>query len=168
MNLRRAEQPSRDSVISSVDFDQRKSEAALAGSDLAAAKAALDTAPLNFSFTSIASPIAGRVSRRLVDEGNLVVGGTSAQTNLLTTVVQVDPLYVYFDTDERAVLRYTRLFELGQRVTSRNAPNPVQVALADEKDYPHASCWSCTWCRRTTPSTSFTSPTTPSCRCASS
>ncbi len=138
VNLRRAEGLNRGNVISREDFDQRQSEAAVAAADLAGARAALEAAQLNLEFTAIAAPIGGRVSRRLVDEGNLVVGGSTQAATLLTNIVPLDPLYVLFDVDERAVLRYTHLFEAGQRTTSRNAPNPVQVAFADERDYPHA------------------------------
>ena len=138
VNLRRAEGLNQGNVISKQDLDQRQSEAAVAAADLAGAKAALEAAQLNLEFTSISATIGGRVSRRLVDEGNLVVGGSTQAATLLTNIVPLDPLYVLFDVDERAVLRYTHLFEQGQRTTSRNAPNPVQVAFADEKDYPHA------------------------------
>jgi multidrug efflux system membrane fusion protein len=56
---------------------------------------------------------------------------------LLTTIVPFNPLYATFDADERAVLKYTRLDLSGERPSSRGAPNPVRIALADEKEFSH-------------------------------
>ena len=76
------------------------------------------------------APISGRAGRALVTVGNLV----QADTTLLTTLVSQDPVYVYFDSDERAYLRYAALARQGERNASRNA---VRVGLADEQGYPH-------------------------------
>jgi membrane fusion protein, multidrug efflux system len=60
------------------------------------------------------------------------------QSTLLTTIVSLDPIHAYFDADERAYLKYTRLAQQGKRASSRDAKNPVYVALADEKTgFPH-------------------------------
>jgi multidrug efflux system membrane fusion protein len=71
-----------------------------------------------------------------VTEGNLVSGGTEGST-LLTTIVSLDPIYVYFTADERAYLRYARLAQSGARPSSRDVANPVKLQLADEKDAEH-------------------------------
>ncbi len=68
--------------------------------------------------------------------GNLVTGEGNDAT-LLTTLVSVDPIHVYFTADERAFLRYTRLAEQGIRPSSRNVANPVRLQLADEQGFPH-------------------------------
>ena len=61
-----------------------------------AAEAALHTAELNLEWTEVRAPIAGRVSDRNVDPGNLVAGGQSGAT-LLTTIVSLDPIHFVFD-----------------------------------------------------------------------
>jgi RND family efflux transporter MFP subunit len=72
-----------------------------------------------------------------VTEGNLINGGT-IQSTLLTTIVSLDPIHVYFDADEQAFLKYTRLAMEGKRQSSREVKNPVYFALADERSgYPH-------------------------------
>jgi len=97
----------------------------------------LNTAEIDLGYTKIRSPIAGRVGRRLVTPGNLVSGGTSLST-LLTTVVSLDPIHCYFEADEAAFLKYTRLTNSGQRPSSRESKNPAFLALADEQGFPHS------------------------------
>jgi RND family efflux transporter MFP subunit len=101
------------------------------------AQAAVDIADLNLQYTRVVAPITGRVSHREVTEGNLINGGT-VQSTLLTTIVSLDPIHVYFDADEQAFLKYTRLAMEGKRQSSRDVKNPVYIALADERNgYPH-------------------------------
>ena len=124
-------------AISEEDFDTRTRTYASALAFVASAKAALDSANLNLEFTEIRSPINGRISRAFVTEGNLISGGSGgAGTTLLTTVVSQDPLYCYVDVDERAVLKYLRLRREGRRVSALDAQIPMEVALADETDFP--------------------------------
>src|SRR6185295_3297065 len=102
------------------------------------AKAALDSAKLNLEFTEIRSPIDGRIGRALVTAGNLVSGGASgAGATLLTTVVSLDPLYLYGDADERAVLKYIRLSREGKRESARDKEIPAEMGLTDEVGFPH-------------------------------
>jgi RND family efflux transporter MFP subunit len=101
-----------------------------------AAQAAVQSAKLDLSFTRVRAPIAGRISRELVTEGNLISGG-GANSTLLTTIVSLDPIYVYFPADEHTYLRYARLDRRGERPSSRYAPHPVRLQLADEKGFPH-------------------------------
>ena len=82
------------------------------------------------------APVDGRVGRAEVTRGNLVTGGNSGGT-LLTTIVSVDPIYVYFEGDENAYLHYNALARAGQRSSSRDVRNPVHVGLADEDGFPH-------------------------------
>src|SRR5262249_52607192 len=82
-------------------------------------------------------PVSGRVGRKLVTEGNLITGGVGTQGTLLTTIVSLDPIYAYFEADERSFLKYERLRLSGQRPSSRVYHNPVHVALADENDFAH-------------------------------
>src|SRR5271163_1199273 len=123
-------------AVSEEELDERKSTVAQAESNVAGAAAALEAASLNLNFTRVASPIDGRVSRAEVTRGNLVTGGTNGGT-LLSSVVSIDPIYLYFDADEQSYLRYTQLAHDGRRASSRDAGNPVQVGLANEQGFPH-------------------------------
>ena len=78
----------------------------------------------------------GRVSRHLVSVGNLVQGSEGGST-LLTSIVSLDPIYIYFDMDEATYLKYNRLFFEGKRPSSRETPNPVQVTLTGETKPSH-------------------------------
>jgi RND family efflux transporter MFP subunit len=101
------------------------------------AEAARETAKLNLFYTEIRAPVSGRMSKRIVTEGNLVSGGT-ADSTLLTTIVSLDPIHCYFDADEASFLKYQRLALEGKRASSRDVKNPVYVGLADERPkYPH-------------------------------
>ena len=124
-------------AVSEEELDERKSTVAQGEANVAGAEAALETASLNLSFTRVTSPIDGRVSRAEVTRGNLVTGGINGGT-LLSSVVSMDPIYLYFDGDEQTYLRYTQMARTGERPSSRDAPNPVQVGLANEEGFPHA------------------------------
>jgi RND family efflux transporter MFP subunit len=124
-------------AVSQEELDQRDSTVAQAEANVASAQAALEVAALNLSFTRVTSPIAGRVGRAIVTRGNLVTGGNNGGT-VLTSVVSMDPIYLYFDGDEQAYLRYNQLAREGERKSSRDAPNPVMVGLANEEGFPHA------------------------------
>jgi RND family efflux transporter MFP subunit len=123
-------------AVSREELDQRLSVLSQQEAGVAAAKAALDSATLLLSFTRVVAPIAGRVGRAEVTRGNLVTGGNVGGT-LLTTIVSLDPIYVYFEGDENAYLRYVALAREGERASSRDVNNPVRVGLADEVGFPH-------------------------------
>lgn len=123
-------------AVSREEYDQRLNAQREAQANVDAARAAVTSAKLNLEFTRITAPINGRVSRAVVTAGNLVTGGsTSAQ--LLTTVVSIDPIYVAFEGDEQVYLKYTEMARQGDRPSSRDAANPVLMALANEQGYPH-------------------------------
>ena len=131
--LARSERLIKEQATSQGELDQRRGELQQAQADLSAMQAAVTQAQLNLSFTQITSPINGRIGAALVKPGNLVSPGTS----LLSTVVSMDPIYVSFEGDEQVYLKYQTLSQNGQRQSSRDARNPVQVGLADETGYPH-------------------------------
>jgi RND family efflux transporter MFP subunit len=135
-NVERAERLFKSRAISAEELDTRTQEQRQALAALEAVNAAVEAAELNVEFTRVTSPIKGRVSRELVTEGNLVSGGSEGST-LLTTIVSLDPIYVYFDADERAYLRYARLARSGSRPSSRDVANPVKLQLADETETEH-------------------------------
>jgi multidrug efflux system membrane fusion protein len=88
---------------------------------------------LNLSFTRIVAPFKGRVGGANLRIGNLVSPGEP----VLTTLVSLDPVYVAFEGDERAYLRYQTMAKDGTRQSSRDSANPVRVALANETGFPH-------------------------------
>jgi RND family efflux transporter MFP subunit len=123
-------------AVSQEELDERLSALHQQEATVAAAQAALDSAALNLQFTSVQAPIDGQASRAEVTRGNLVTGGNNGGT-LLTTIVSTDPIYVYFEGDENAYLRYNQLDREGERPSSRKAANPVRVGLANEEGFPH-------------------------------
>ncbi|HEU5041499.1 MAG TPA: efflux RND transporter periplasmic adaptor subunit [Gemmatimonadales bacterium] len=123
-------------AISKEEFDSRTAGQAEGEAEVRAAEAAVATARLNLEWTRVRSPIAGRVSNAQVTEGNLVQAGPPTAT-LLTTVVSLDPIYVYFEGDEQTYLKYTMLARSGERPSSRDKRNPVYIGLANETGFPH-------------------------------
>ncbi len=123
-------------AVSQEEVDERDSSVAQVEANVAGAEAALESASLNMNFTRVTSPIDGRVSRAEVTKGNLVTGGINGGT-FLTSVVSLDPIYLYFEGDEATYLRYIALARTGERPSSRDAPNPVRVGLANEEGFPH-------------------------------
>ena len=124
------------SAVSEQVVDQRRQALQAAHAAETIAEGALKAAQLNVEFTHVLAPIAGRVSRHLVSVGNLVQGSEGSST-LLTSIVSLDPIYVYFDMDEATYLKYNRLFFEGKRPSSRDNPNPVQVTLTGEAKPSH-------------------------------
>jgi RND family efflux transporter MFP subunit len=120
-------------AISQEEFDTRTAGNEEAQANVEAAQAALDAAALNLEFTRVSAPISGRISRALVTSGNFVSNGQT----LLTTLVSLDPIYVTFDGDEQAYLRYTKRAREAAHGAPDGTRNPVQVGLADENGYPH-------------------------------
>lgn len=114
-------------VVSRDAADSADAELAQKRADVDEARARLSTARLNLEFTEIRAPVAGRVSRAFLSIGNLA----QADQTRLTTIVSQNPVYVYFDLDEKSYLRYKEDF--GQPGQSRN---PVVVGLADQDAFP--------------------------------
>jgi len=102
----------------------------------AGTKAALESAQLDLEYTQVRSPIDGRVSRALLTEGNYV-SGLAGSATLLTTVVSVDPVYVYASVDEDTLLKFNRLVDAKKLGSTDGGKIPVDLELADETDFPH-------------------------------
>jgi len=120
----------KNNAISKEEADGRKAR-------FEEAKALLDSARLDLDYTEVRSPIDGRVSRALLTEGNYV-SGNAGSASLLTTVVSVDPVYVYVDIDEETLLKFNQLVhdkKLGD--TGEGAHIPVELQLANETEFPH-------------------------------
>ena len=146
-DLQRAEGLLATKAISEEEYDLRSKnyreaqaalEAASAGivvaeSAIQSAQAAVRIAELNLDYTRVIAPVNGRIGRRLVTVGNLVQSGGAAPGTVLATIVSVDPIYCYFDVDERAFLKYRKLAisKDGKLVL------PCEVALDGEDGFPH-------------------------------
>ncbi len=126
----------RSQSVTEREFDTRKSTQEDASAAVMSADAALRQAQLNLEWTEVRAPIAGRISDRRVDAGNLIAGGQSGAT-LLTSIVSIDPIHFVFDGSEADFIHYLRLAAAGERPSSRDVQNPVAVRLADESDYKH-------------------------------
>jgi RND family efflux transporter MFP subunit len=135
-DVSRAEKLLGGHALSREEYERRVNESRSAAADVRAAQAQVDAARLSLEFTRVTAPIDGRVSRAEVTAGNLVTGGTGTAT-LLTTVVSIDPIYVTFEGDEQAYLKYSDLARRGERQSSRDVRNPVKMGLANENEYPH-------------------------------
>jgi RND family efflux transporter MFP subunit len=121
--------------ISQEEHDRYKADYEEAEANLEVATANRDLAQLNLEWTEVTSPIDGLLSRRMVDPGNLI----KADDTVLTSVVSLDPLYVYFDVHEQAMLRIKRLMQEGKLKLQAQGTKavPVQIGLSDETDFPH-------------------------------
>jgi RND family efflux transporter MFP subunit len=119
----------KNKVISTEEADQRKAR-------FEEATAALESARLDLEYTKVKAPIDGRVSRALMTEGNYV-SGNAGSASLLTTMVSVNPVYVYADIDEYTLLKFNELMAAKKLGTTDGGKIPVELQLADESDFPH-------------------------------
>jgi RND family efflux transporter MFP subunit len=122
------------------EYEQNVANVKEVKAGIESAKAAITQAALELEFTKIISPIDGRVSKARIKEGNLIQSG-GASSALLTTVVTTDPIYVCFNLDELALLRYQELArKLGQDLRPSRLKDlklPVEIGLGNEEDFPH-------------------------------
>jgi RND family efflux transporter MFP subunit len=119
------------------EFDKLVADAGVATSAVAAKKAMVDSARLDLDFTKITAAITGKISRPQITVGNLV---SAAGEAVLTTITSINPMYVYFDIDERSLLRYKTIYRKDSQSTEMNVKDlkiPVHVALEGEDGYPH-------------------------------
>ncbi len=120
-------------AVSQQELDQSQAAEDNAIAQVETAKATLEVNKLNLSFTKVTSPIDGHTSRFNVTEGNLVV----QDQTLLTTVISVNPMYVYFDVDERTVLDVRQMIRKGSAKSARDVVWTVYLRLANEEGFPH-------------------------------
>lgn len=127
---KRREQAFKNKAVSEVEVIEANSKLTSAMAGVAAAKAAIKRASIDLSYTKIKAPISGRIGRSLVDPGNLVGAG---QRTELTTIVNDEKIYAYFNISERELLLY-------QKLNGQNSPamegTPVFLGLAGKKDFP--------------------------------
>ena len=140
--LARAKQLYKQNAGPESDVVKWQGELGTTRADILIAKAKIESAELLVEYSQVAAPISGRVGREQVDLGNLVGNG---EATLLTDVTRFNPMYVYFNLNERNLLRLLKVYrekiqERGGDTTStylKQEKMPVYMGLADEEDYPH-------------------------------
>jgi len=121
-----------------LDLDKAQADVGEAVAAIQSADATIERAKLDLEFSSVTAPMGGQISRALLSKGNLV----GADKDLLTTIVAIDPIYVNFNVDERALLQFR------ERARASHPPGttqpdvktlkiPVYIGLANEEGYPH-------------------------------
>jgi multidrug efflux system membrane fusion protein len=119
--------------VSPQQLDQDRAEQLQAEAALEASRASLNTAQLYLDWTRVTSPINGVVSRYYLTRGNLV----NQDQTLLTMVVSLDPMYVYFDMDEPMLLRIRKAINEGRMKRPQDGAMPVLIGLQGEEGFPH-------------------------------
>lgn len=132
--LERAQTLKQKDFTSQSTLDQRQQEMLSAAADVQVSQAAINSAQLNLDFTRIEAPLSGRISRHEVSLGNLIMGGDTGETTLLTTIVSLDPIRLVFDMSESDYLAYQRREQEG-KMESKRENLPVEAHLMDEKDW---------------------------------
>lgn len=139
LNYQRQEQAVKKGAGSQQDYETAKADYDKAEATLAGAKASADLSRLNLEWCQVTAPIDGRVSKKMVTVGNLVIGGAGpAPATLLTTIQSVNPIYCSFDVDERSVLKYQTLATEKKRMHERDGQVPCFLRLTHHTDFPHA------------------------------
>jgi len=117
-------------------YDTRVAQVNTATATRDSAIARLNQAQLNLDYTRVTAPIAGRASRHELSVGNLVIGGTTGTPTLLTTIVSLDPIHIFFNVSEADGMTYKRLVARGEIPSARERKVEVQAQLMDESDWP--------------------------------
>src|SRR5262249_3392240 len=123
------------------DLDKAIAELGESEAGIRAAEAEVEQAKLDLTYSRLTAPIDGVTSRSFLTVGNLI-GAAGSGEQLMTTIVSVDPIYIYFDVDQRAAQEYRK-----QAIKRRaGAPEPktarelnitFQFGLASEDGFPH-------------------------------
>lgn len=129
-------------AASAQDLDKARAELGEAIAAIGSADATIDRAKLDLEFSKITAPIDGQVGRALVTKGNLIQSGPG-NDEVLTTIVSMDPMYVYFDVDERTILRFRDRYRStkpeGEAFpTTDKLKIPVLLGLSNEDGFPHS------------------------------
>ncbi len=119
-------------AASQKDLDNAMADLGEARAAIQSGQAAVQRAALDLEFTKVTAPISGRISRTFMTEGNLV----NADATVLTTIVSLQPMYAYFDVDERSMLRYQQLARAANQQNPRETRLPVLLTLANEEGGP--------------------------------
>lgn len=128
--LKRAEQLRKSGTTPQATVDQRRQQFLSAEAEREGARASLRQAELNLEYTRIKSPINGRIGRKLISIGNLV----QPNDTLMATIVGLDPIYFYFDMDERSYIAYSRLGLEGARPGATGAQPDLKMYIPGDPD----------------------------------
>lgn len=128
-------------AASAQDLDKARAELGEAVAAISSADAEIESARLDLEFSRITAPIDGQVGRALVTEGNLIQAGPS-DGELLTTIFSRDPMYVYFDMDERTLLQFRDRYKAAKPEsdaypTVDKLRIPVFLGLSNDEGFPH-------------------------------
>src|SRR5438552_18967498 len=163
-------------AVSRSDLDKTAAARGVDLANIAADKAVVASRQLDLDYTKVTAPVSGRASRYTVTVGNLVQSGDQNGGTLLTTIVSVDPMYAYYDVDERTVQRVSQLIREGNSRPARTARSPTSRTSPGPSWEPRARTSSRGWTasrRRASPSfccparTPWTPPTASRPRCTS-
>jgi RND family efflux transporter MFP subunit len=133
LDFQRAEALKAKGAITAAQYDQILADKKEADAQVQSAQAKQDRAQLNVDFSKIAAPIAGKINRSNLTIGNLV----DANKTVLTSIVSVDPIYVYFDVDERTFLTLMQQVREGKLESGEKTVIPIFMGLTTDKGYPH-------------------------------
>ncbi len=135
LDLQRAKTLLPTRAIAQSDYDKAEGDRNEAAAAVEVAEAAKNLAQQNLDFTTITASISGRVSRQMIDPGNMV----KANETPLTRIVSPDRMYIYFDVDERTTIRIRRLIDEGKIASAERATLTIDYSLADETGFPHSA-----------------------------
>jgi RND family efflux transporter MFP subunit len=125
-------------AVTREEYEETLAAVQSAEASITAAKADANRTAVDLKYTVLKAPISGRIDRAIVSKGNLLTGGTGSGT-LLTKIVKEQPMYVYFDVDERSLLKYMRMRKATEQAPGslRDLGIPCSLQLADEDDFKH-------------------------------
>ncbi|QJW93950.1 efflux RND transporter periplasmic adaptor subunit [Frigoriglobus tundricola] len=124
-------------VGSRADLDKSRAARDVTKANIEASKAVVAARQLDLDYTKVTAPVAGRASRYVVTVGNLIQAGDQNGGSLLTTVVSVDPMYAYFDSDESTAMRVRQLVRAGKSDAPRGGNYPLSLGVTNEDGFPH-------------------------------
>ena len=124
-------------ILSEKAFDDRANTLRDAQASMKVADAKVKTAELDLFFTKIPSPLTGRISKSNVSFGSWISAGSLGNASLLTSIVSETPIHIYIDISENNWIKYRRLIETGQKTGGAQLGSQVEIALPDEKGFPH-------------------------------
>jgi RND family efflux transporter MFP subunit len=133
-NHKRMQDLVKKNAAAELEITKAKADWDAAVAAVSAAEAAVAQAKLDHDFTQIRAPISGRISRNLVDVGNLVGAG---EATLLTTIVNDDPIYAYINVSERALLKYLQTDAARKERVARKGKELMELGVSGEEGFPH-------------------------------
>ena len=134
---KRIAEMAKTNVASALEIESSSAKARSLEAQVEAQKQEVARKKLELTYSQVQAPIAGRIGRAMLDEGNLVNAGGSDP--LMATIVTMDPVHIYFSVDERALQRYQKMRPAtSPSGTLRERKMPFQFGLETDDGYPHA------------------------------